>query len=178
MKFPKLPDSVDASQFLRLKDGQSVVGVFVGDPYPFYAHWVNQKPVTCEGEHCNICKAGGKRGYRFKANFVTRDPQSGVLVAKIFEGTITTLKAMESFDAEHPLEDTLVKLSRKGAGPKDTVYILLPQLPDYKLSSEKKAQIAKVRLHVFDEAEGSGAEDPEPDYPGKSEGYGQEDIPF
>ena len=56
MKFPVNPIKSDT---VRLSDGQSITGFFIGDPLIYDAHFVNNTHVECEGDGvCKYCDAG------------------------------------------------------------------------------------------------------------------------
>lgn len=140
--------------FLRLKSGESVRGVFIGEPHEFKQHWINKKGVLCKGEGCELCKEGPKSKFRFRINLIINE--NGAYVSKIFEQGYTVYDALRSLNEEWPLEDHLVKITRNGSGT-DTSYAVVPQAQG-KLSEERKKQIQDVKLH---DLEGLKASEPE-----------------
>ena len=53
--------SEDSLPFIKLQDGESVIGLFAGDPYEFYQHWEGNRSVICPGKAtCAKCQAGDK----------------------------------------------------------------------------------------------------------------------
>ncbi len=120
MKFrdeSEIPES-GGQNFVKLKDKESIVGVFLGDPYEYSAIWSNKKS--------DVVPDGTPNSkFRFRVNFVTKD-KSGY-VAKIFEqgaGVYRRLiKLNEDFQG---LEGVVVKISRKGSTMNDTEYTIDP----------------------------------------------------
>lgn len=121
------------SIFVKLEDGESVVGVFYGDP-----------------EHANVkfdrqAKKWVKdpTAFRFRLNLLIED--QGVLVSKIYEGGSTVYTQLrELHKTGYALPVTKVKLTRKGTGT-DTVYTILP-IPHGNLTPEETAKYSKVPL--------------------------------
>lgn len=122
MKFPEINDD-KGGKFIKMKSGERIVGLFVGDPFTFDQHWVEGKGATCAGANCAFCKAGEKVSTRFQINFMTQE--DGVWVAKIFEQGKKTMKTLSAFHAEYDLEKTLVTVTKQGERM-TTVYNLLP----------------------------------------------------
>lgn len=121
------------SIFVKLEDGESVVGVFYGDP-----------------EHANVkfdrvAKKWIKdpTAFRFRLNLVIED--QGVLVSKIYEGGSTVYTQLrELHKTGYTLPTTKVKLTRKGTGT-DTVYTILP-LPQGTLTAKEAQKYSSVPL--------------------------------
>lgn len=143
MDFPR--EFGESGIFIRLKDGQSVTGVFRGDPYDFKQHWKNNKSVLCEGDGCPLCQEGVKAVFRFRINFVTQE--NGELVVKIFEQgreSYKTLKELHKID--YDLEKTFVKIARTGSGPRDTAYSIRP-IPKWQVPQETDQKLSTLKLH-------------------------------
>lgn len=136
-----------SKNFVKLKSGDSVTGVFRGDPYDFKQHWSNQRSSLCTGEACEKCKAGDKPGFRFRINFVTTE--NGAQVAKIFEQGWTVYDYLRTLnESDYDLEKHTVKITRNGEGT-NTTYNIVP-LAKGALSAEQEKKIAKVELNKLD----------------------------
>lgn len=124
MQFKSNPESKGGgSLFLKLSDGDAVQGVFRGDPHEYYQHWVGGKSVVCN-HPCAHCKAGDEAKFRFRINFVLKE--NGAFTAKIFEtGAKLYRDLKELHEADYNLEETLVRLKRKGT-KLDTEYSVIP----------------------------------------------------
>ena len=69
------------SNIIRLKDGDSITGVFRGEPVEYNQHYVGGDYIECtRGECC----AGGKSQFRFRLN-ICKSNDAGVVEAQIFE---------------------------------------------------------------------------------------------
>lgn len=145
MKFKeKLPST--GKYFLRLKSGDSVKGVFRGEPYDFKQHWVNQRGSVCEGDGCPHCKEGKKPSFRFRLNFVLSE--NGAMVAKIFEQGWMVYESLRSLHgADYDLEKTVVQITRHGSG-QDTTYSVIPlQGAKGQVTEGFEKQLGAVALH-------------------------------
>lgn len=135
MQFPSTPSTDSKSNFLKLKSGESVTGVFRGDTMEFYAKWENKKTVIVpEGED------GGK--FRFRINFITKE--NGTLVAKIWEQGAMTYNMLKELNTEYELQNTFVKITRHGDGL-DTIYTIMPAKAQFTQESENA--VATVKLN-------------------------------
>lgn len=169
MKFKTRPKGLDAD-FLKIEAGQSVEGVFRGDPVDFYQHWPKggEKSI-CSGSGCPSCAAGVKRNFRFLINFVMKE--NAAYVAKVWEQSGTVYDDMRGLhESGYDLEKTVVRITRKGNG-KDTTYHIVPK-PDGKLTPATEKAIAAVKLNEL----GQGASESTPARePGED---AQEEAPF
>jgi len=132
---------VSAKNFVKLKDGESIQGVFRGSVYEFRQHWKDNRGTLCTGSGCALC-VEKKPGFRFRLNFIT--PEGGQQVAKIFEQGWTVYEAMRALHTEYDLETTIVKITRYGTGT-DTSYSILP-VKNGTLSEEQQAKLAEIPL--------------------------------
>lgn len=146
MKFKELEPLQSGANVPRIKlsDGQSVKGVFRGEPYDFYKHWIGGRTVVCPGRDkgCEHCKAGEKFSFRFTINFVTKEGDQ--FVAKVFEGGRPTYLDLAELSREYDLKTHIVKIGRKGSGA-DTRYTIIPQA-DGKLQPAALQKIEAVKL--------------------------------
>lgn len=116
-----LPDIIQQSSgsknYVKLKDGESVRGVFIGDMFTFHIKWINGKSVESDNKDPDAKT-------RFKCNFAMVDDQ-GQLTAKVWEFAYSVFEQLKAINSEYPLETTKVKISRMGTGT-DTTYQILP----------------------------------------------------
>jgi len=121
------------SVFIKLGDGDSVVGVFSGEPEHAKVKFDNATSKWVKDES----------GFRFRLNLVVED--QGVLTAKIFEnGAMVYTQLRELNNTGYSLPDIKVKITRKGL-KMDTVYTVLP-IPHGELNPEDKRKYAMVPL--------------------------------
>ena len=146
MKFTAEAGSMDSKNYLRLKDKESVRGLFIGDPYVFRMHWVQNKGVLCsEDNMCSHCSIGLKSSFRFRVNFMVNiAPEK--YEAKIFEQGWTVYDAMRQLNGDYDLEKHLVKISRSGSGPSDTSYSVIP-VPKGEITPELTKVLGMIKLH-------------------------------
>jgi len=117
MKFSKrnLDDS-GPSNYLKLKSGDSVIGVFRGEAYSFWTRWESGKSYASTAGD-----AGAKE--RFKMNIVVKEGEA--MVAKTWEFSPTVYNQLALVNEEYPLETTKVKITRHGE-KLDTTYSIMP----------------------------------------------------
>lgn len=175
MKFktlPKLVEKKEGASFLKLKDGESIEGVFRGDPYDFRNHWDknSQRSVLCTGDSvCPYCEDKEKSRFRFRINFITKE--NGQLVVKIFESSRTVYEDLAALSQNYLLEKTKVSISRKGEGLK-TKYVVQP-VPEWKVNEKALAVIEGLKLFDLEQLDSQSEEnqDSEPD-------FDDEGVPF
>lgn len=163
MKFES--KSEDTRNFLRLKPGESAIGMFRGDPFSFRTHWANNRSTVCPGSaNCEICQSGNKAKFRFRVNFITKEVDT--YVAKIIEQGWTVYDTMRNLNADYDLEKFTVKVTRHGSGM-ETTYTIIP-MPNGQINPEKEKQLAQVKLndlgHIT-ETEKEPAESPDLEIP-------------
>ena len=143
MKMPKrdTQESTGGGIFLKLNDGESVSGVFRGEVHTFYSYWdqATRRSVIVDADH-DLARA------RYRLNFITKD-ESGQLVAKIWEFAGPFYDLLQEINEEYALEETTIKVTRKGLG-KDTEYYPLPLLKQ-PLTAKALEQIAAVKLQTL-----------------------------
>ncbi len=162
MRFKKdLPQAGSGStSYLKLKDKESVVGVFQGMPHEFYATFKDGKYVE---------EPGGK--FRFKINFVIKEGTT--FVPKIFEQGQVVYEQLGALHDEYGLDSVTVKITRRGE-KLDTSYDILPLRGE--ISAETKAVLKSIKLHDF----GNGGHDDTPfptEFHGPPDGDNDE-LPF
>lgn len=136
MQFRKdLPETGGSKNFLKLKDKESVTGIFMGDLYEFFVIWENGKSqVVPEGTP--------NAKFRFRVNFVMKE--NGVYVPKIIEQGLTFYRDLAAINEEYPLETIVVKVTRNGTGT-DTTYNLLPLLKQ-EITKEARDHLKTLEL--------------------------------
>lgn len=137
MKFrDNLPENGSGSKnFLKLKDKESVTGIFRGELHDYYAIWENSK-----SREVSETTPGGT--FRFRVNFVVKDGSN--YNVKIFENGVNVYRQLSELHAEYNLEETVVKITRNGTGT-DTTYSILPLLKQ-QLTKEAKTFLEKLEL--------------------------------
>ncbi len=156
-------ESEDSKNYVRLKDGETVTGVFAGEIYEFSKHWVMNRSEVCKGDGCPLCISSGKRGsFRFRINLVVKTPQGPHgLEPKIFEQGWKFYKQLRELNEEYPIEDTIVKITRQGSQMNDTTYSVLP-VKDCLVKPDLAAKIKSISLidlrHSEDKADDAAPE--------------------
>lgn len=144
MQFPETGGGgEDGKNYLSIKSGETVRGVFSGDLHLFRLHWVNNRGTVCTQDGCNFCKDGNKSSFRFGVNFIIRNPD-GSMQARLWEQGWTVYSQLKSLNQDYPLESTVVKVMRTGSGT-DTTYTILPD-PSIKMTPDLQAKIKAVPL--------------------------------
>jgi hypothetical protein len=125
--------------FLKLKDGESVRGLFQGEPRVFTAIWDGQTYVETP-------KADGGK-FRFSVNILVEE--NGKWTAKIFEQGAVVYSSLKDLNEEYPLEDTLVKITRNGEKT-ETTYSILPVPPKAQPDEKTLKKIKEIPLHSLE----------------------------
>lgn len=148
MHFPDVGGGrTDGGLFVKLKNGDKINGVFRGNPEIFNLHWVNKRPVDCDGPQCAHCKAGDKAKFRFRLNLITR--VDGVYVARIFDGNYGTyLDLKDLHESGYNLEETALTIARSGEGT-DTRYTVIPMPKNGGLTDKDFQAIAAIPLNTL-----------------------------
>lgn len=142
-----LPENGGGSKnFLKLKDKESVTGIFRGDIHDYYAIWENSK-----SREVSETTPGGT--FRFRVNFVVKDGSN--YIVKIFENGISVYRQLAELHSEYNLEDTVVKITRNGTGT-DTTYSILPLLKQ-QLTKEAKTFLETLELLPLESKQNSQA---------------------
>jgi hypothetical protein len=147
MKFRKdLPDAGSGSKnFLKLKDKESVTGIFRGELYEFFTVWEG-------GKSRQVPEGTPKAGFRFRINFVLKDGAN--FVPKIFENGATVYKQLEELHAEYGLDSIVVKLTRNGDGM-DTTYSIMPMIKQT-ITKETAEYLSKLELLPLESKDQNG----------------------
>lgn len=148
MKFKELPAEVSGGLFVKLDSGDSIIGVFRGEPYDYRQHWIGNRSETCmggsSGDQCKHCAKGERTSFKFRINFMVKEGAG--YSAKIFEQGRRVYDSLKGLHADYDLEQTVVKITRQGSGQKDTTYTVLP-VPKGALSKEAQDALSKIKLH-------------------------------
>ncbi len=142
MKLPKRDQEASGpSNYLKIKDGDSVTGVFRGEAHSFRIKWENNKSHVIDDPN-------PANHNRWKLNFVLREGDK--FVAKTWEFGITVYDQLSALNAEYDLDSTKVKVTRKGTGT-DTAYFILPLLRE-PIPPAIMKEIEAVPLNILDKA--------------------------
>lgn len=123
----------ESSDYISLKDGQFIEGVFIGQPYPFYYIYKNKSEFTE--------KVPGA-SFRFRINFAVRENDTWKI--KIFSGGATLRDLILDAKEEFGLA-TIFKIKRTGSTKDDTRYSIFPS----KISLTEKDKITIKALDKF-----------------------------
>ena len=139
---------LSAANYLKIADGETVRGVFAGEPHKFYCNWKDNRSTECPGRNiCAECISGLKAGFRFEINFIIKE--NGTYSAKIWEQGWRTFEALMGFnEGGYPLESHQMKITRTGSG-KNTAYNIMP-IPDGKLNDKQQKALSEVKLNEFE----------------------------
>lgn len=136
MKFRKdLPEAGGSKNYLKLKDKESIEGVFVGELHEFFVVWEGNKSRE-------VIEGTPEAKFRFKVNFLTKE--GAVWVPKIFEQGSIVYRQLSELHEEYDLERTMIKITRNGTGT-DTTYSLLPKLKQI-MTKETEAHLKEIEL--------------------------------
>jgi len=104
-------NSISANDYVTLKNGEYVEGVFLGEPYMYFRIW-GEKPYK------EYDKKVDGSNFKFKFNFFTMNNE-----LKIYRGGFKLLKQIRDLIKEYG-QNTVFKIKREGLGT-DTVYTLM-----------------------------------------------------
>lgn len=153
MKFRDQKDMpVTGGAFLKMRDGEKIHGIFLGDIHEFYSLWTDNKPKE-------VPEGTAGASFRFRVNFVVKE--GAVFVPKVFEQGVTVYKSLAELNEIYPLDKTLVQISRKGSTINDTTYSIVP-LPQ-PISESTLAHLKTIELN---------------DLTGKAKSGGRSDVPW
>ncbi len=134
MRFKKIEEHSGNGDYIKLKDKESIIGVFVGEPYEFNAVFEQRYVEVPEGTK------GAK--FRFRINFIVKDGPT--FSPRIFENSATVYRQLEELHTEYGLDSIFVKITRNGDGL-ETTYSILPgkKTP----TAEELQHIKTLKLH-------------------------------
>lgn len=132
------------TDYIKLGDGETIEGVFRGEPHVFHVVWENGRSKDVPDSH-----PGAKM--RFALNFLTR--VNGTVVAKIIEGSGRMYFDLKSLSENgYDLEKTKVRITRTGTDFNNTRYTVLP-LPNGTITEDVEKHLSQIKLHVLDKAQ-------------------------
>lgn len=105
MKFIAHKSKSTPKVFLKLNSGESVIGVFRGDPEVYFQ-------VYEDGKYKRVPESDPAGQFRFAVNFIVKE--NGALVSKLFQGNWHDYEALKALNGEFELEETYVKVSQTG----------------------------------------------------------------
>lgn len=123
------------SIFIRLKDGDSVEGVFRGDPHTFFFRFGDKS------EHPDFVEGST---WRFRINLFVREGDE--IKPKIFEGG-ARLRDMILDHKDLCGLDCWFKIMRKGSGMNDTRYMMIKTRDVETAELEEMSKIELLDLH-------------------------------
>lgn len=137
MKFRDDIESSGPSNYIKLKDKETVAGVPRGEPYECYVLWENKVKTEVPAG-----TPGAK--FNFKINFVVKDGAS--YIPKVLEGGAQIYKQLSALSKEWDLEETVVIIGRDGTGL-ETEYTVMPAPPKQQPSKESMEFIKTIELN-------------------------------
>lgn len=132
----ELPETGGGKNFLKLKDKESISGIFRGELKEFFVVWEKG------GKAHEVAEGTPGAKFRFRVNFVIKE--GAVYVPKILEQGLIVYKDLAEINKEYDLETTVIKITRNGMGT-DTTYSLLPLLKQT-LSKEAVKHLETLEL--------------------------------
>jgi hypothetical protein len=155
-KAQEMAEQHSSSLFVRLtNDGDKVIGVFLGDPYPREVVWTGEKYVDGGSPEAEKhVKQGKSASLRIAINFYV-PADKGVKVYEMGAGTFKTLIKLRE---KYGLDQWSFEIERHGKpGDTKTVYSILPE---QQLNEKMRAHIAQLELHKLEEVvRGDGDDD-------------------
>lgn len=159
----KAPTS-NTGNYLKIKPGESVRGVFIGEIHTFYIKWTNGK------SHLSVPNDPEAR-VRFKCNFALPD-EAGNLTVKVWEFSFPVFSVIKQINEEYPLEQTKVKITRIGQGT-ETTHQILPLVGQKDvLTPQQLKALSTLSLHELDKSKPKVSLGSEPPFDDS------EEIPF
>jgi hypothetical protein len=139
MKFRDDIDSGGPSNYVKLKDKETVLGVCRGEPYECYVLWENK--VKTE-----VPQGTPQAKFNFKINFIVKEGSS--YVAKVLEGGAQIYKQLAALSKNWDLEETVIIVGRDGNGM-DTEYTVMPAPPKQQVQKEALDFIKTIELNAL-----------------------------
>lgn len=125
-----------SGSFVKLKSGESIKGVFRGDPVEFHCKWIGKTTQICDKDDPDAM-------FRFRLNLVVKDGPE--YTARIFEQGVRVYQDLRSINEEFDLEKTVVKITRTGDGSQ-TRYNIMPSSDKADLAAVKKVPLQSLRI--------------------------------
>jgi len=137
MKFREDIETGGPSNYIKLKDKETVSGVLRGEPHECYVLWENKVKTEVPAG-----TSGAK--FNFKINLIVKEGSS--YVAKILEGGAQIYKQLAALSKEWELEETVVIIGRDGTGL-ETEYTVMPAPPKQQPTKEALEFIRTMELN-------------------------------
>lgn len=155
MKFKDYANQADGEKipFIKLKDGEKILGVFRGDLYEFFQVWESKEVFDHPTKGAS---------FRFRVNFITKDGTA--YVAKVLEQGATVYNMLKDLNETYPLEETVVEVRRMGSTKDDTRYSILPVPPKNQPTEASWKIINSVKLIDLKHKKPKAQASPEPDF--------------
>jgi hypothetical protein len=169
MKFTKRETAATgtgSSDYLKIKPGESVVGVMRGEIFEFHVLWLEGKSQVVKADHPE-----GKA--RFKANIFVKDGKT--LTPKIWEFGVVVYNQLADISTEYEITETPIKITRQGSGT-DTTYMVMPLLKT-PLTKDQLNEISNQPLHILGKVQASTKNAPPPAWD-ESDPGASEELPF
>ena len=144
--------------FIKLKDGDSIVGTFVGEPEARETVWLDGK--TFDFDENNPEHAGVRKSLKLRFNFYVIE-QAQMKILEVNQTTFADIVRQKK--KRNGLEGKVFELARTGSGAQDTKYHL-----DFERDCSAAELEAIGALDVLDlqpRAEGDGGSKPEGNAP-------------
>lgn len=125
-------EASSGTAFIRLKDGDKMVGVFAGEPITFFSIFKQQEMYS---------KKVQGSSFKFRINFI--ESQNGKWVPRILEQGAGMFDAIVACKEKYGIDKVAFEIGRKGQGKDDTVYSVLF---DNNLTDADLEQLKKVKL--------------------------------
>lgn len=141
-----------SSLFVRLaSDGDKVVGVFLGEPFPREVVWTGERYVDATSPEAQpTIDEGRKPSLRVAINLYV--PAEKTL--KVWEMGTVVFKDLLKLREKYGLDQWLFEVERHGAaGDPKTTYSILPE---QRLSDEDKKVIADLKIHDLEQTVSGG----------------------
>jgi hypothetical protein len=179
MHFDDIPQKQSSGnkKFISLGDGESITGVFAGEPIRYLRHWwESQKRSTdCTRDNtCEGCKQNIKVSERFRINFIKEENK--VYVAKIFEQSMKVYTSLSILHKKYDLRKYPVTIHRMGK-KNDTVYQIMPEL-DKELKPHVREYLNNIQLNDLGPIKKQESQSPPPHFEDPPTEAYENEIPF
>ena len=158
--------------FVKLKnDGDSFVGVFLGDPHVFDVVWNGETFLDASApEGITAIENGNKKQTKFAINVYVPSEKD----VKIWQMNASTFEALDEVNQKYGADTWAFEVKRRGAArnPKTTYSIL----PETQLNSDQQAALKSKELHDLGAICGGDPVAPKASHGGDD--FGDDDIPF
>lgn len=151
-------------KFLKIEIGQSVTGVFRGDPQVYWRKW----PKGGVKQEFAVETPGAEE--RYKVNFVVYE--DGEFKVKIFDCNVHVYNQIADINEDDDIETIKCKISRLASG-KGSIYQLKPLFKD-PISPKALKEIEKLELNQL----GGNGQSAPPQQNTSEDDSGSDSLPF